>query len=190
MLRHGFLLLVSVVSLALMLVTCGGPGVRVDPSARIVQAHGAEVYLSYQYGPVPDTWEPITIEGNDAAWHDRATHGVIHVDHSCHRSEDTPLAALVQHLLIGFTERQFELEETIPFDGREARHVIVRARLDGVPMMLDLYVMKKDGCVFDLGYVAPPEAFARGVTAFEAFVRGFRTISTGTPTRAAQGGGP
>ena len=56
---------------------------------------------------------------------------------------------------------------------REARHVVVRARLDGVPRTIELYVMKKDGCVYDLGYVAPPDRYESGRGAFDAFVRGF-----------------
>jgi hypothetical protein len=98
--------------------------------------------------------------------------------------------SLVQHLLIGFTEREMVTEETIPFDGREARHVVARARLDGVPMMLDLYVMKKDGCVFDMAYVAEPQRFASGQPVFEAFAHGFHTLSTGNSAQAASGGGP
>jgi hypothetical protein len=89
---------------------------------------------------------------------------------------DSPLPSLVQHLLIGFTQRETVLEETVAFDNREARHVVVNARLDGVPRSLELYVMKKDGCVYDLGFVAPPERFESGRPAFAEFVRGFRTV--------------
>lgn len=131
--------------------------------------------LSYTFGPVAPSWRPLTIENNDAAWVDDATRGTVHVDHTCERSQDTPLPALVNHLLLGFTEREFVSEETVPFDGREARHVVVRARLDGVPRVIELYVMKKDGCVFDLGYVAPPDRYDAGRGAFDAFARGFRT---------------
>jgi hypothetical protein len=131
--------------------------------------------LSYSFGPISTAWRPVSIEHNDAAWFDATSNGTIHVDHTCERSQDTPLVALVNHLLLGFTDREFVLEETIPFDGREARHVIVRARLDGVARTLELYVMKKDGCVYDLGYAAAPERFESGRAAFEAFAIGFHT---------------
>ncbi len=131
--------------------------------------------LSYRFGPTAPSWRRIAVEGNDVAWFDAETNGTVHVDHTCERSQDTPLPALVNHLLIGFTERQFDLEETVPFDGREARHVVVRARLDGVARSIELYVMKKDGCVYDLGYAAPPDRFDDGRAAFAAFARGFHT---------------
>lgn len=134
--------------------------------------------LSYTFGPVAPSWRRISIENNDVAWADDATRGTVHVDHTCERSQDTPLPALVAHLLLGFTEREMVTEETVPFDGREARHVVVRARLDGVPRLIELYVMKKDGCVIDLGYTAPPERFEAGRGAFDGFVRGFHTGRT------------
>lgn len=137
--------------------------------------------LSYEIGPVPSRWRPITIQDNDLAWFAPDTAAIVHVDHTCERTQDTPLAALVQHLLIGFTQRETVLEETIPLDRREARHVIVRARLDGVPRAIELYVMKKDGCVFDLGLVAPPDRFEAARAEFTAFAMGFRT--TRTPLR-------
>lgn len=131
--------------------------------------------LSYEFGTVPSQWRSIEIEGNDAAWFDAEADATIHVDHTCDRTMDTPLAALVQHLLIGFTAREMLTEETVPFDGREARHVVVRARLDGVPRTMELYVMKKDGCVYDLGYAASPARFDLGRPRFSSFVAGFRT---------------
>jgi len=93
------------------------------------------------------------------------------------RDRDAPLLSLTEHLIIGTTDRQVSREETIPFDAREARHTLLRARLDGVPMAYDIYVLKKDGCVFDFVYVAPPEVGDSGRDQFETFVGGFHTIS-------------
>ena len=147
-------------------------------SAGDVSVQGSTVRasnLTYSFGPTAPSWRSISIENNDAAWFDLESGGTIYVDHTCERTQDTPLAALVNHLLIGFTEREIVSEETVPFDGREARHAVVRARLDGVPRALELYVMKKDGCVYDLGYAAPPERFEAGRGHFDIFVRGFHT---------------
>lgn len=167
-----------------MLAGCAAGAVRVDPVARVVHAQTLTLRpLSYRFGPVPSTWDRIEIPGNDVAWHDRTSDGVIHVDHACAADQDVPLASLVQHLLIGFTDREFTTEETVPFDAREARHVTGHARLDGVSTMFELYVMKKDGCVYDLGYVALPARFALGASAFAEFVHGFATVNTGVAER-------
>lgn len=158
------------VSLALalsLLSACASSGVTVQGNTV------SSAQVTYRFGDVPAGWQSIHVEENDAAWFDRAHDAVAHVDHTCERSQDAPLQALVNHLLIGFTGRSTITEETVPFDQREARHVVVNASLDGVPRRIELYVMKKDGCVFDLGYIAPPEQFEAGEGEFGRFVAGF-----------------
>lgn len=165
----------SRISLAISLclpLSCSSGGVSLEGST--VSSRD----LSYDIGPVPSRWRPITIADNDLAWFLPDTASIVHVDHTCERTQDTPLAALVQHLLIGFTQRETVLEETVPLDRREARHVVVRARLDGVPRTIELYVMKKDGCVFDLGLIAPPDRYESARAEFTAFATGFRTNRT------------
>ena len=60
--------------------------------------------------------------------------------------------------------------------GRGARHTLLELELelDGVPLELELYVMRRDGCVFDVSHVRsrtrPDESravFARFVSAFD-----------------------
>ena len=58
---------------------------------------------------------------------------------------------------------------------REARRTVVRAKVDGVPMTYDVYVLNKNGCTYDFVYLAPQRAFDDGVGAFERFARGFET---------------
>jgi hypothetical protein len=53
--------------------------------------------------------------------------------------------------------------------------------------MLELFVLKKDGCVYDLGYVALPARFDQGRAAFGTFAHGFATVQT--PARAAGASG-
>ncbi len=86
---------------------------------------------------------------------------------------------------MGTTEREFDAQDTVPFDGREALHTLLRAKLDGVPMQYDIYVMKKDGCVYDLVYVAPPGHFADGAADFERFATGLRTSATPSAAETA-----
>ena len=45
------------------------------------------------------------------------------------------------------------------------REVLGALGLDGVPMAYDIFVLKKDGCVYDLVYVAPPDAAGQGAGA-------------------------
>jgi len=126
--------------------------------------------VSVRFGPVPPGWALITVQGADVAYRDEAHEGSVLFDVRCSaRDNDAPLPSLTEHLIMGTTARDVQSEETIPFDGREALHTWMTAKLDGVPMQYDLYVMKKDECVYDLVYVAPPDRFALGAPAFERF---------------------
>ena len=136
--------------------------------------------LAVRVGPVPSGWRRIQVDGADLAFRDDERSGSALFNVRCgQRDDDAPLTALTQHLIMGTTEREFDAQDTVPFDGREALHSLLRAKLDGVPMQYDIYVMKKDGCVYDLVYVAPPGRFATGAAAFEPFATGLR--SEGSP---------
>jgi hypothetical protein len=129
-----------------------------------------------QLGPVPPSWRRVDLAGADVAFRDEERAGSVLVDVRCSgRDDDAPLSSLTGHLIMGTTERKFDTEEVVAFDRREAQHTLLRAKLDGVPMRYDIYVMKKNGCVFDLVYVAPPDRFEEGANDFERFALGVHT---------------
>ena len=132
--------------------------------------------LRVQVGPVPASWRRVDVGSADLAFRDDARSGSTLLDVRCGlRDDDAPLSALTEHLIMGTTERAFDTEEVVPFDRREAMHSVLRAKLDGVPMQYDIYVMKKDGCLYDLVYVAPPDRFAGGAADFERFALGLHS---------------
>jgi hypothetical protein len=135
--------------------------------------------LAVRVGPVPPGWRRIEVAGADLAFRDDERSGSALFNVRCgQRDDDAPLTALTAHLIMGTTEREFDAQDTVPFDGREALHTLLRAKLDGVPMQYDIYVTKKDGCLYDLVYVAPPGRFAAGAADFEHFATGVRTESS------------
>jgi hypothetical protein len=130
-------------------------------------------------GPPPSTWRRIDVEGADLAFRDDAREGSTLFNVRCgRRDDDAPLSVLTDHLVMGTTDRQIDSQETIPFDGREAMRTVLRAKLDGVPMQYDIYVMKKDGCTYDIVYVARPARFAEGAEDFERFTHGVHALSS------------
>jgi hypothetical protein len=145
--------------------------------------------LSVRLGQAPGGWRPLRIDGADLAYRDEEHEGSVMFDVGCHRrDDDAPLGVLSGQLVIGTTERDILSEETEPFDGREALHTRMRAKLDGVPMQYDIYVLKKDGCTYDLVYVAPPARSPEGEPAFERFARGLHAetsrVGVGRASRA------
>lgn len=127
--------------------------------------------VSYRVGQLEPSWLQIHVEGTDLAFYRRG-HGSIAVNATCEGYDDVPHEALVNHLLFGTTHRAYLLEEDVTLDGRGARHALIDAELDGVPVRAEVYLLTRAGCVFDLSYVS--DRAARGRAAFTRFVEQFR----------------
>jgi hypothetical protein len=164
--------------LAATLVACGSNGgvYREDDGVF------ADDEAMYEVGDLGPAWDRLDVAGENDLAFVREGGAVIQVNASCDPALDIPLAALTNHLLIGFTEREGETRELMQLDGREAMHTHVVAKLDGVPRELLLVVLKKNGCVYDFALVAPPgEAFLTARAEFQTFVGGFRARRGGAP---------
>jgi hypothetical protein len=161
----------STLAAALVLAAgCGGT-LRGD----VYQGSG----FAFRIGTPPEGWQRIEATHAALAYRDEADGGTVLVNGRCGMDgEDVPLEALTQHLFIRFTEREILDQKVFPFDRREAMRTVVTAKLDGVPMKLEVWVLKKDGCVYDLGYMASPARFDRGAPEFERFARGFSTVAS------------
>jgi hypothetical protein len=154
------------------LAACGGKDAR---------SFDGNVYregkIAFQVPNTPSGWKRIDVTDASLAFRDDPHSGSVLLNARCLTADDrTPLVALTNHLLIGATEREYLSQGTEPFDGREALHTKLKAKWDGVPMLIDVYVLSKDGCVYDFIYLGAPGAFEQGAPAFESFVRGFRTL--------------
>ncbi len=148
---------------------CGGPAL--DGS---VYRQGA---LSFRVGRIPSSWRPIEADGALLAFRDSSAEASIAVNGRCGKDgDDVPLEALTHHLFLEFTDRKLDEQSLIQLDGRDALHTELRAKLDGVERRFSVFVLKKNGCVYDFMYVAPPDAPAEGQRRFVAFVEGFSTI--------------
>jgi len=133
--------------------------------------------FSFRVPNEPNGWELIEVSDAAMAFRDEASAATILVNGRCDKDgDDVPLSSLTQHLFMRFTEREVTREEVVPLDGREALHTVVTAKLDGVPKSFSAWVLKKDGCVFDLVYVADPERFAAGVARFDAYATQLRVM--------------
>jgi len=133
---------------------------------------------AFRIGPLGEGWQRVEASHTALAFRDDADGATIAVNGRCGvDGEDVPLASLTQHLFIRFTEREILEQAVLPFDKREAMRTVIRAKLDGVPMKFAVWVLKKDGCVYDLAYMAAPPRFDRGAAEFDRFVRGFSTIT-------------
>lgn len=130
--------------------------------------------MCYRTGTLTKSWQVVHVEQASVSYFNSELNAIIESNASCRDdAEATPLETLTNHLLLGYTERNYKSSDKVPLANREALHTVVEAKLDGVPMVLDLYVMKRNGCIFDLSFAAPPARFGDGSTAFSQFVQGF-----------------
>lgn len=127
--------------------------------------------VAYRVGELGPDWSRVEVKGADLAFFAEGK-GSIGVHASCKNYEDVPHEALLNHLLFGTTHRTYGVDEEVTLDGRGTRHAVVDAELDGVPVRLDLYVLTRAGCVFDLSYISDQSAPAQ--PEFQRFVRDFR----------------
>jgi hypothetical protein len=134
--------------------------------------------IAFKVGAVPAGWRAVNVEGANLAYRDEANEASVMVDGRCYRKDDdVPLLALTDHLIMGTTERRVVTQETLPFDGREAMHTRLEAKLDGVALLYDVYVLKKDGCVYDLVLVGAPQKSEPALPPFEGFAGAFHTLA-------------
>ena len=136
--------------------------------------------FAFRVGPIPEGWRRIEVTETALAFRDDEHNATIATSARCGvDGEDVPLAALTRHLFLQFREQETEVSEVVPFDGREALHTVLRAKLDGVPKKFDVWVLKKDACVYDAYFIAEPGRFDGGVQGFRRFVEGFATVPSG-----------
>jgi hypothetical protein len=153
--------------LVFLVVACGGP------------SFDGQVYksgdLAFRVGPVPSSWRAIEATGALLAFRDDGASATVAVNGRCGLDgDDVPLEALTHHLFLQFTGRDLVSQNRVDLDGRAALRTEIIAELDGVKKRYVVYVLKKDGCVYDFLYVSPG---AESNTEFERFVRGFGTLS-------------
>ena len=158
-------------SIVLFAVLVAGCGAHTKVSGGVYHTD----HTAYRLGPLGPSWQRHQSDA-DLAFYDRDLDAMIMINSECPMEHDAPLKVAANTLLMGFTERQTVREELVPLAGREALHRRMRAKLDGVPLTLDLFVLKKDDCLYDLVYLAPPDTAGRGVADFGRLVDGFDTV--------------
>jgi hypothetical protein len=134
--------------------------------------------LAFRVGRVPSSWRRIETEGVLLAFRDEGGRASISITGRCGKDgDDVPLEALTHHLFLDFTEREIERQSRLSMDGREALHTELRAKLDGVPKEFSVFVLKKNGCVYDFVHVAAAGTDPAARREFASFVETFSTLS-------------
>lgn len=123
--------------------------------------------VEYSLESPGDGWQRLDMEQANVAWLNRDLGAALLVNSHCQGVEDAPLEVLTRHLLMGLTDVETVAERRLELSGREALETTVEGKLDGVRRRLQLLVLKKDGCVYDVVLDASPDGFSRAVPGYE-----------------------
>lgn len=124
--------------------------------------------------PDEHAWRRVQLTENDLAWIAKDSGDLLAVNATCKDHGDPSLEVLTNHLLFGFDDRELVAQKPETIDGREALRSTYHAKLDGVEVAIELVVLKKNGCVHDLTFVAPRVTKDAHRAEFDALVAGFR----------------
>jgi hypothetical protein len=167
----------ALLGLALLVLSsaCGGWRGHGDTYYRRWERGKIKHEATYKFGMPGDGWRPLEQKGTQVAWFNSELDAAILLDSQCESHGDSGLEQFTDHLRIDFRQWEIKSQEPVQLIGRDALHTIVLASIDGgVQTQLELYVTKKNGCLFDLEYIAPPANFERGRAAFARVVAGFQ----------------
>lgn len=147
-------------------------------------AKRASKETSYRFGEPGEGWQAVrNLKDVQVAWVDARRGAAIELHAQCDDQGDSTLHQYVDHLRIDWTRWEVQSEEQTRLVDRSALHMVVRAELDGVVRYNEFWVVKKNGCLFDLRYSANPAQFDDGRGAFTRVVEGFEF-----PVRGCGGG--
>ncbi|HTS80246.1 MAG TPA: hypothetical protein VMH40_06585 [Myxococcaceae bacterium] len=129
----------------------------------------------YRFGDPGSDWRRVSLSDVDVAWVRDSSGHTLSVSSMCQDYQEASLTALRRQQLVGFTDSERVEEREQMLDGRAALFSRWRAKLDGVPVELGLWTLKKDGCVYDFTYTSPNGAYDEQSQALARVVQGFAT---------------
>ncbi|GBD38198.1 hypothetical protein HRbin37_00443 [bacterium HR37] len=132
---------------------------------------------AYSIGVLSEGWKRIDLRGGDIAFWNEALKATITVNSTCNeRIGNEPLNNLVDSLLVGFSDKELERKEEVTVSGQRAIDTVYRGKVKDTYVKLNIVVLKKDNCVYDLTYASLPESFDLGIGEFREFVSQFRIL--------------
>jgi hypothetical protein len=127
--------------------------------------------------PLPgDEWQPVADEPSVLTFTHTQLAAGITISVTCERERDVPLNVLTRHLFFGFKDMDILHQELQALNGVPALKTVARARLDAREVQVKSYVVRHDGCVYDMVYFARPQDYSRGEPSFEGMMAGWRFL--------------
>jgi hypothetical protein len=131
----------------------------------------------YRVALPADGWDVVDDTRADLELRRRAATAGMLVNAQCDaRTARHDWAALSRQLLLGLRDRVVLVSDDVPMNGRVASHRLLEGRMrdSDERVRIEAYTVKDEQCVYDLLYVAAPEAFEASRPDFARLVESFR----------------
>jgi len=134
------------------------------------QKHGL---TDYETGDLSKDWRNHRISDADHVYINKLDGCSIMVNSTCGIEKRISPVALTNHLLIDMTHREIVSQEEVIIDGRTGLRTEIKARLDGAPVQMCIYIVQIDYCIYDMAYAAHPDYYLIHLVEFEEFLTDF-----------------
>ncbi len=130
----------------------------------------------FEIGKLPPPWKGPRLELKQLVYKNNEIGGTIVTDARCGpKFDDAPVSRLAYDLFERLDNKSIGGMKKMTLDGRAGVRVSGSGSLDGVLLKMDVVVVKKDFCLYDFVYFAPPRSFSNGIKDFEGYLNGFKT---------------
>lgn len=121
-----------------------------------------------------EEWEASDPGGSDKAFQNKSDFSTISVNSVCGQYQVQSLDELSQNSLAGVGKDSIESTRNFTISNSPAKETIVNGNMDGSRYKMAFVVIKTGRCVYDLSYVASPDAYPRHEPEFRAIVESFK----------------
>jgi len=131
--------------------------------------------LNLKMTPPPNPYEEIKVSSADHVWQSLKTGNTIAVNSSCVERNKEDLHSLEKGIFSGVDNVIVRSETKITVDGAPADRTYAEGKTDNIPISIDLVVIEKNNCTYDLAYVARTATFAAERALFDNFIERFHS---------------
>lgn len=139
--------------------------------------------VGYSFGAPGTRWTSVQVVPELAAdyvFSSRSDGTVLSIGSVCDRYLDSSLEALTKDLTNPIGKTELESQDRLSVDGREGLLTSTRGSLDGVPVSMRTFVIRKNDCLFDFTLSAKGQIAQADLDDFDRVVKGFRYSEPGS----------
>lgn len=127
---------------------------------------------NYKLQPPPSPFNRIDNEETDLAWQNPQTGNSIALLTECSEQKDPSLTSLEDETIQALTNPKVLKTEEIQFQERAARRTKAEGTVDGVPVQMDVLILKKNNCSYTFTFVGRASGIEKDRPAFDSFLSG------------------